>query len=77
MSISSEEVSAPYFVIRQRRRRSKPHTFEENIAAEKLKLVAEQPGPASDKLLAKIGQLDTIAYINEWLPRQSCNRHRC
>ncbi|ANW02242.1 hypothetical protein [Bradyrhizobium icense] len=55
----------------QRRRRPEPHTFEENIAAEKAKLEAEaaklKPGPQLDRLLKKIGQLDTAAHINEWL----------
>ena len=53
------------------RRRSVPHTFEENIAAEKAKLeahVAElKPGPQMDALLRKIRQLDTAAHMSEWL----------
>jgi hypothetical protein len=47
----------------QRRRRSAPHTFEENIAAEKAKLEAQiaklKPGPQRDGLLRKIRQLET------------------
>ena len=43
------------------RRRSVPHTFEENIAAEKAKLAAQvaklKPGPQRDGLLKKIRQL--------------------
>ena len=53
------------------RRRSIPHTFEENIAAEKAKLEAElaklKPGPQMDALREKIRQLDTAAHISEWL----------
>ena len=53
------------------RRRSVPHTFEENIAAEKAKLearVAElKPGTQKDALLRKIRQLDTAAHMSEWL----------
>jgi hypothetical protein len=53
------------------RRRFIPHTFEENIAAEKAKLEAQvaklKPGPQKDALLRKIRQLDTAAHISEWL----------
>ena len=53
------------------RRRSIPHTFEENIAAEKAKLEAElaklKPGPQMDALRQKIRQLDTAAHMSEWL----------
>jgi hypothetical protein len=53
------------------RRRSVPHTFEENIAAEKAKLEAQiaqlKPGPQKDGLLRKIRQLDTASHMNEWL----------
>jgi len=53
------------------RRRSVPHTFEENIAAEKAKLEAQitqlEPGPQRDGLLKKIRQLDTASHMNEWL----------
>ena len=55
----------------QRRRRSAPHTFEENIAAEKAKLEAQiatlKPGPQMDALRTKIRQLDTAAHMSEWL----------
>ncbi|MBT1515370.1 hypothetical protein KIP88_33280 [Bradyrhizobium sp. SRL28] len=55
----------------QRRRRSVPHTFEENIAAQKAKLEAQvaklKPGPQMDALLKKISQLDTAAHMSEWL----------
>jgi hypothetical protein len=53
------------------RRRSAPHTFEGNIAAERAKLEAElaklNPGPQMDALRKKIRQLDTAAHISEWL----------
>lgn len=53
------------------RRRSVPHTFEENLAAEKAKLEAQiaklKPGPQRDGLLKKIRQLETALNINEWL----------
>jgi hypothetical protein len=55
----------------QRRRRSVPHTFEENIAAEKAKLEAQiaklKPGTQRDALLREIRQLDTAARLSEWL----------
>jgi hypothetical protein len=53
------------------RRRSVPHTFEENIAAEKARLEARiarlKPGPQRDGLLRKLGQLETASHINQWL----------
>jgi hypothetical protein len=53
------------------RRRSGPHTFEDRIAAEKLRLEAQaaelSPGPQKDMLLEKISQLETAAHINGWL----------
>jgi len=53
------------------RRRSVPHTFEENIAAEKAKLEAQiatlKPGPQRDELLKKIRQLETASHMSEWL----------
>jgi hypothetical protein len=53
------------------RRRSVPHTFEENIAAEKAKLEVQvaklKPGPEKDALVRKIRQLDTAAHVSEWL----------
>jgi len=54
-----------------RRRRSVPHTFEENIAAEKAKLEAQvaklKPGAEKEALVRKIRQLDTAAHMSEWL----------
>jgi hypothetical protein len=59
------------------RRRSVPHTFDENIAAEKAKLEPQvaklKPGPQKDALLRKIRQLDTAAHMSEWLPLQGFN----
>ena len=53
------------------RRQSLPHTFEENIAAEKAKLEAQvaqlKPGPQRDALLGKIRQLNTASHMSEWL----------
>ena len=54
-----------------RRRRSVPHTFEENIAAEKAKLEAQiatlKPGIQMDALRKKIRQLDTVSHMSDWL----------
>jgi hypothetical protein len=53
------------------RRRSVPHTFEENIAAEKAKLEAQiaqlKPGPQMDAVRKKIRQLETASHMSEWL----------
>ena len=53
------------------RRRSVPHTFEENIAAEKAKLEAQiaqlKPGPQKDAVLKKIRQLEKASHMSEWL----------
>ena len=53
------------------RRRSAPHTFEDNIAAEKAKLEVQlaetKPGPQMDALRKKIRQLETASHMNEWL----------
>lgn len=54
-----------------RRRRSAPHTFEENLAAQKAKLEAQvaklKPGPQREGLLKKIQQLETALHMSEWL----------
>jgi hypothetical protein len=53
------------------RRRSAPHTFEENIAAQKAKLEAQlsglKPGPQMVALRKKIRQLDTLSHMSDWL----------
>ena len=57
------------------RRRSTPHTFEDNIAAEKARLEAQaadlRPGPQRDGLLRKIRQLETASHMSEWLSSPS------
>jgi len=53
------------------RNRSVPHTFQENIAAEKAKLEAQlaklKPGPAMEALEEKIRQLESAVRTDEWL----------
>ena len=53
------------------RRRSIPHTFEDQIEAEKTRLEAQvarlRPSPKKDELLVRIRQLETAAHIREWL----------
>ena len=53
------------------RRRSAPHTFEGNIAAEKAKLEARladlKPGPQMDALRKKVRQLETASQMSGWL----------
>jgi cell division protein FtsB len=53
------------------RRRSVPHTFQENLAAEKTKLEAQmaglKPGPELDAIRKKIRQIDTAFHLSEWL----------
>lgn len=55
----------------QRRRRSVPHSFEEQIAAVKSRLEAQAatlpPGLQKDVLLDKIRQLETASRMNAWL----------
>jgi hypothetical protein len=53
------------------RRRSRDHTFEQNIAVQKAKAEAElaklEPGPQKDALLNRIRQLETASNISNWL----------
>lgn len=53
------------------RQRSKPHSFEERLAAEKARLAHEaeglRPGPAREKLLQKIEQIERASRIDKWL----------
>jgi hypothetical protein len=53
------------------RNRSKPHTFDGQIAIEKARLEAqliEVPhGPPRDALLRKIRQLEMTLHLNSWL----------
>jgi hypothetical protein len=52
------------------RRRSQPHSFEDRIAAEKLRLeeqlAASPHGPARDALIRKIRQLKTASQMSDW-----------
>ena len=54
-----------------KRRQSVSHSFEENIAAEKVKLEAQiaqlNPGPEMEALRRKIRQLDTAPHMSDWL----------
>jgi len=54
-----------------KRRRSKAHSFADQISAERAKAEGEAaklpPGPAKDAMLKKIRQLDTASHVNEWL----------
>ena len=53
------------------RRQSVPHTFEENIAAEKARCevqLAKTPhGAERDTLEKKMRQLDTASHMKDWL----------
>ena len=53
------------------RRRSAPHTFKDQIAAEKARLEAElstlKPGQQRDVLRRKIRHLEAASHINDWL----------
>jgi hypothetical protein len=53
------------------RRRSSPHSFEGQIAAEKKRLeeqISRTPhGPQRAALIKKIRQLDTASHMSDWL----------
>jgi hypothetical protein len=55
----------------QRRRRSVPHSFEDQIEAEKARLKMQvdrlPPGPQQDALLRQINQLEIATNITKWL----------
>jgi hypothetical protein len=55
----------------QQRRRSRPHSFEHQLATEKARLKAQLAnaprGPERDVLVKKIRQIETASHINEWL----------
>jgi hypothetical protein len=55
----------------KRRRRSQPHNFADNIAAEKAKLEAQlvnlKSGPEMDAIRKKIRQLETASHMSDWL----------
>ena len=52
-------------------RRSVPHSFEDEVAAEKKRLEERADllphGPEKEKLLRKIRQLDTATHMHDWL----------
>ena len=52
------------------RQRSKPHTFDERLNAEKVRLQAKlecaNPGPQRDALERKLRQLETV-HIDSWV----------
>jgi len=54
-----------------KRRRSVPHSFEQNIVAEKAKLEVQiaqlKPGPEMEALRRKVRQLDTASHMSDWL----------
>jgi hypothetical protein len=51
--------------------RSKPHSFEDNLAEQAMRLQAQAralpPGKQRDALLRKVRQIDTATRINAWL----------
>jgi hypothetical protein len=51
--------------------RSEPHSFEDRLAEEALRLAAQarrlQPGKERDELLRKLRQVDTAAHLTKWL----------
>jgi hypothetical protein len=53
------------------RRRSEPHTFEERLAEEKVRLEAAfeniEPGPQRDLLERKLRQIETALHIDSWV----------
>ena len=55
------------------RKRSEPHTFEQRLAEQRLRLEAEAAtlphGAARDVIEKKIGQLQLAADMNLWLSR--------
>lgn len=55
----------------QRRKRSVPHTLEDQIAAEKARCIqaleALPHGPERDALEKKMRQLETASHMSEWL----------
>ena len=54
-----------------KRQRSKPHSFEDQLAAEKKRLEAKaallRDGKERKALLGKIAQIDTASHLNELL----------
>jgi hypothetical protein len=54
-----------------KRQRSKPHSFEDQLAAEKTRLEEKaawlRDGDERDALRSKIAQIDTASHLNELL----------
>ncbi|MET4021273.1 hypothetical protein [Bradyrhizobium sp. S3.2.12] len=53
------------------RRRSHSHTFDDNVNAERARIIAElentQPGQQRDLLESKLRQLETASSVDGWL----------
>ena len=59
------------------RKRSIPHSLEEQLAFEKRRLEEKAmhllDGSSKDNVLKKIAQLNTAIHINEWLRSPDCH----
>jgi hypothetical protein len=57
------------------RKRSEPHTFEQRLEAQRLRLEAEAAklprGSVRDALVKRIEQLQTAADMNMWLSQRA------
>ena len=57
------------------RRRSQPHSFEDQITAQRALLVEQaallDKGPEREKLVEKIRQLETVLHLNGWFKPQA------
>ena len=55
----------------KRRQRSGPQTFDQNLEAERdrllLQLESTEPGPLRELIVRKLQQLDAAANMHEWL----------
>jgi hypothetical protein len=53
------------------RRRSQSHAFDDNLNAERTRIIAELentlPGPQRDLLEGKLRQLEAASHVDEWL----------
>jgi hypothetical protein len=54
-----------------KRNRSRPHSFEDQLAKAAFNLKAQarklRPGEERDALLQKVRQIDAAAHLNKWL----------
>ena len=54
-----------------KRRKSVPHTFEDNLAARRAKLEAElaklEPGPKMEAIRSKLKELETVSRMGAFL----------